>query len=82
MTAPLAGYKTYVTAGMAIIGALFGALDGDITWSAALGLIAPAALAACIRHGISTSTAALIQSVAMALAKAADDSARQSTPKQ
>lgn len=81
MLTPLAGYKTYITAGLAVTGALFGALDGDITWSAALGLIAPAALAACIRHGVSTSTAALIESVGTALAKAADDSARQSTPR-
>jgi hypothetical protein len=79
MFSPLVGYKTYITAGLAITGALLGALDGDITWSAAFGLVAPAALAACVRHGVSTSTAALMENIATALVKSAGQFAKNPT---
>ena len=53
--AVLSGYKTYIVAGLAILGAIAGVLDGDIGLQAALQIIVPAVLSMTVRHGISTS---------------------------
>jgi hypothetical protein len=72
MLAPLAGYKTYIAAILAVAGALAGALDGDMTWQQASAIVVPAVIGAALRHGLSTSVASLISGVADALAKTAD----------
>ena len=69
---PLAGYKTYIAAALAIAGALGGALDGDMTWQQAAAVIVPAIVGAAIRHGISATSAELLRTVLQALAQAAD----------
>jgi hypothetical protein len=48
----LAGYKTYITAGLAVLGAVAGFLTGEIELSAAAQLAVNALLAAFIRSGI------------------------------
>lgn len=48
------GYKTYIVGGLAVLGAIGGYLDGDLTLAAALQLMVPAILAMTVRHGIST----------------------------
>lgn len=53
----LSGYKTYITAALAILGALGGWLDGDLTVTAALDIALPALLAMTLRHGIATAGA-------------------------
>jgi hypothetical protein len=50
----LNGYKTYVVAALAVLGALGGWLDGDMTLVAALNLAVPALLAMTVRHGIAS----------------------------
>ena len=50
----LSGYKTYITAGLAVITAITTFLTGDATQGEALTLIVNAVLGATIRHGIST----------------------------
>jgi hypothetical protein len=50
------GYKTYIVGALAVLGALGGYLDGDMTLVAALNIAVPAILAMTVRHGISTST--------------------------
>lgn len=77
MFAPLSGRKTYIVAGMSTVGALLGALDGEVSWQQAAGIVVPALLAAAVRHGISTSVAALVQAVLEAVAKAADGAGKQ-----
>lgn len=72
MFAPLAGYKTYIAAIVAVASALVAALDGDMTWSAASAVITPALIGAALRHGLSSTLAAILPSVIDALAKAAD----------
>jgi hypothetical protein len=52
----LSGYKTYIVGALAVLGALGGYLDGDLTITAALNLAIPAILAMTVRHGI-TATA-------------------------
>ena len=49
----LSGYKTYVVAALAVIGAVASYLVGDSTLQQALQLIIPAVLGVTIRHGIS-----------------------------
>jgi len=49
----LNGYKTYITGALAILGAVGGYLDGDLTLVAALNIAVPAMLALTLRHGIS-----------------------------
>jgi hypothetical protein len=48
----LNGYKTYIVATLAVLGALGGWLDGDLTLVAALNLAVPALLAMTVRHGV------------------------------
>ena len=50
----LNGYKTYIVATLAVLGALGGFLDGDLTPVAALNLAIPALLSMTVRHGIAT----------------------------
>lgn len=76
MFAPLAGYKTYIAAVIACAGALLGALDGDVTWAQASAIITPAVIGAAVRHGLSTTVAALLPSIIDALAKAADQTGK------
>jgi hypothetical protein len=78
MLAPLAGYKTYIAAVLAVLGALAGALDGDMTWQQAAAVITPAIIGAALRHGFSTSITALISAIVDALAKAADQMGKKS----
>lgn len=76
MLAPLAGYKTYIAAVLAVAGALAGALDGDMTWQQASAIIVPAVIGAALRHGLSSSVAGLLSAVLDAAAKAADQTGK------
>jgi hypothetical protein len=76
MLAPLAGYKTYIAAVLAVAGALAGALDGDMTWQQASAIVVPAVIGAALRHGLSTTVAALLSGIVDALAKAADQASK------
>jgi hypothetical protein len=48
----LRGYKTYVTAVVAIIGAVAGWLTADVSLTDAIQIIVPAAVGAFVRSGI------------------------------
>jgi hypothetical protein len=48
----LAGYKTYVTAGLAVIGAVAAYLTGDASLMQTVQLVVTAIIGATIRHGI------------------------------
>ena len=48
----LAGYKTYITAGLAVLGAIGAYLTGEMELAAAAQLAVNALLAAFIRSGI------------------------------
>ena len=48
----LQGYKTYITAAVAIIGAVAGYLTGDLQLAAAVQLAVTAILGATLRSGI------------------------------
>ena len=50
----LSGYKTYIVGTLAVLGAIGGLLDGDLTVAAAINLAIPALLAMTVRHGIAT----------------------------
>jgi phage-related holin len=50
----LKGYKTYIVAGLAVIGAVAGYLTGDVTLSNAIQLVVTAVIGATIRNGITT----------------------------
>ena len=50
----LKGYKTYIVGALAVLGAIGGWLDGDMTLLAALNLAVPAVLAMTVRHGVTT----------------------------
>ncbi len=50
----LAGYKTYVTAGVAVIGALAAYLTGDASLVQTAQLVVTAIIGATVRHGIAT----------------------------
>lgn len=52
MYAALKGYKTYVLAGVAVVGAAAGYLVGDLTAFQAAQTIGGALLAAALRNGI------------------------------
>lgn len=52
----LSGYKTYLVAGVTVIGAVVSFLVGDISLVQAAQLAVPAILGATIRHGISSDT--------------------------
>lgn len=65
----LSGYKTYIVGALALLGALGGYLDGDLTWMAAAQLAVPALLSMTVRHGMTT-TAAATQAIASDTASA------------
>jgi len=46
------GYKTYITAGLAVLGALAGWLTGDLELASAIQLAVTAILGATLRNGI------------------------------
>jgi hypothetical protein len=48
----LKGYKTYIVGTLAVLGAIGGWLDGDMTFLAALNLAVPSLLAMTVRNGI------------------------------
>ena len=50
----LAGYKTYIIGGLAIIGAVAGYLVGDLSMADAIQAAVTAAMGMTIRHGIAT----------------------------
>lgn len=50
----LKGYKTYIVAGLTIVGAIAGYLIGDTSLTDALQVIVPAVLGITIRNGITT----------------------------
>lgn len=50
----LSGYKTYILAGVTVIGAAASYLVGDITLVEALNLAIPALSGAFVRNGLST----------------------------
>lgn len=56
MNGVLAGYKTYLVALLAVIGAVIGYLTGDITTWQAVQAIGGAVFAATLRSGINTAT--------------------------
>jgi len=51
----LSGYKTYITAGLTVLGVVATVLEGQMTWQAAIGPISTAVLAAFLRNGVTTS---------------------------
>ncbi len=51
----LKGYKTYIVAGVAIIGAIAAYLTGDATLANTIQLIVTSLLGATIRNGIANS---------------------------
>ena len=53
----LQGYKTYVVAFLAVLGAVAGYLTGDLSLGDAIQTGVTAILAATVRHGVSTSKA-------------------------
>ncbi len=50
----LKGYKTYIVAGVTVIGAVAAYLVGDATLSATIDLVVTAILGATIRSGINS----------------------------
>lgn len=48
----LKGYKTYITAGVAVVTAIASYLVGDATVAEAAQLVFTAILAATVRHGV------------------------------
>lgn len=55
----LKGYKTYILAGVTVIGATASYLVGDLTLVEALNLAIPAVTGAFVRNGISTALSKL-----------------------
>jgi hypothetical protein len=51
----LSGYKTYITAGVAVIGAWAAVLTGDVAMIDAVKITIDALLAAFIRNGVAAS---------------------------
>lgn len=54
MFGALKGYKTYITAGLAIGGAVAAVLIGDMQYAQAADIIVTALLAAFVRNGITS----------------------------
>lgn len=50
------GYKTYIVAALAILGAIGAALTGETSWGDAIQLIVTSVLGATIRSGVKTDT--------------------------
>lgn len=57
----LKGYKTYILAGMTVLGAAASYMVGDITLPAAVQLAVTAALGAAVRDGINTAVSSVIK---------------------
>ena len=55
----LNGYKTYITGGLTLLGALGGLLTGNLTPVDAINLVVPAILAMTVRNGIANTAKAL-----------------------
>jgi hypothetical protein len=53
----LSGYKTYILAGVTVLGALASYLVGDMTIQQAIAIVVPALSGAFVRHGIATTAA-------------------------
>ena len=53
----LNGYKTYILAGVTVIGAVASYLVGDMNIQQALAIAIPAVSAAFVRHGFATTAA-------------------------
>jgi len=53
----LSGYKTYITAAVAVVGALAAYFVGDATLADTAQLVVTAVLAAFVRNGVSTAAA-------------------------
>lgn len=51
-----AGYKTYITAALALLGAVAGYLTGDVALNDAIQLGLTAVMGAFIRHGVTNET--------------------------
>lgn len=49
----LSGKKTYIVAGLGLLGALGALIAGEVTWLEFLGSAQLSALGAAIRHGVS-----------------------------
>jgi hypothetical protein len=54
MQGRFSGYKTYIVAGLAVLGAVAGCLTGELTAVAAGQAVLTAVLGATIRHGVTT----------------------------
>jgi hypothetical protein len=50
----LSGYKTYITATVAVVGAVAAYLVGDVSLADTAQIVVTALLGAFIRHGVST----------------------------
>ena len=50
----LAGYKTYITAALAILGAVASYFMGDLALADAIQIVIPALMGAFVRHGVTT----------------------------
>lgn len=48
----LSGYKTYVTAALAIVGAVAAYLVGDMSLADAVQIVVPALIGAFVRNGV------------------------------
>lgn len=53
----LSGYKTYITAGIAVITAIGLYLTGDATLVQTISIVVPAIIGATVRNGIATTAA-------------------------
>lgn len=55
----LSGYRTYITAALAVLGALAAWLMGDISLEAMVAAVVPAILSVFVRAGIKNDVAAM-----------------------
>ncbi|MQQ99246.1 hypothetical protein [Glaciimonas soli] len=53
----LAGKKTYITAGLGVLGAVAGVLTGGLSYFAAAQMILTSVLGATVRHGVDSAVA-------------------------
>jgi hypothetical protein len=53
----LSGYKTYITAGLAVVGAVAAYLTGDMAIADAIQIVVTAVMGAFIRNGVTTENA-------------------------
>jgi len=57
------GFKTYTAALLTVLGSVVLGFTGGISWVQAAFLVVPAVVAACVRHGVSTSTASVLEKI-------------------